>query len=374
MLDAWRSGRFVTYPELPDWGQPAVVAAAHAGLARSSVGVPLAEVVARQWVTTTERAARRPRGVSTPTGGASPATTGSSPTRRPRSPSVCEHLGAGMGRRPGRPAPATPATPSTRRTRRSGGATRGARAGLGPRAPRRRCGPTGVFANPPRIRPVGPGPGPTPARRAPGRSADGARVATAPRAPPSRCEACTPTSIGRPAPRARQLAARVDLPERPGHRRAARRRPGQHPLPDLPQPDGHGPQPATCWPSAPTGRLGVPEPAGRRRTSSSPRAATTPATCPAPSHVTGDIRIHEIAFVGGELWIVNTRFSCLATLDGVHSFVPRWRPPFITALAAEDRCHLNGMAVIDGEAATSPPSAPPTRPAGGGRTRRRWCR
>jgi uncharacterized protein (TIGR03032 family) len=46
---------------------------------------------------------------------------------------------------------------------------------------------------------------------------------------------------------------------------------------------------------------------------------------------------------------VNTRFSCLATLDEQHSFVPRWRPPFVTRLAAEDRCHLNGLAVVDGD-------------------------
>ena len=51
-----------------------------------------------------------------------------------------------------------------------------------------------------------------------------------------------------------------------------------------------------------------------------------------------------------ELWYVNTRFSCLCTLDRVHSFVPRWRPPFITALAPEDRCHLNGLALEDGRA------------------------
>lgn len=64
---------------------------------------------------------------------------------------------------------------------------------------------------------------------------------------------------------------------------------------------------------------------------------------------TGDIRIHDVAWAGGELWLVATRFSCLATLDGQHSFVPRWRPPFISNLAAEDRCHLNGMAVVDDE-------------------------
>jgi uncharacterized protein (TIGR03032 family) len=49
-----------------------------------------------------------------------------------------------------------------------------------------------------------------------------------------------------------------------------------------------------------------------------------------------------------ELWIVNTRFSCLCTLHPDYSFVPRWRPPFVTALAAEDRCHLNGLAMVDG--------------------------
>jgi len=52
---------------------------------------------------------------------------------------------------------------------------------------------------------------------------------------------------------------------------------------------------------------------------------------------------------GEELWIVNTRFSCLCTLHPDYSFVPRWRPPFITALAAEDRCHLNGLALVSGE-------------------------
>lgn len=71
---------------------------------------------------------------------------------------------------------------------------------------------------------------------------------------------------------------------------------------------------------------------------------------PRASHVTGDIRIHEMAFAGDELWIVNTRFSCLAVLDREHSFVPRWRPPFVTALTPEDRCHLNGLAVVDGRA------------------------
>jgi uncharacterized protein (TIGR03032 family) len=69
---------------------------------------------------------------------------------------------------------------------------------------------------------------------------------------------------------------------------------------------------------------------------------------PRSCHVTGNIQVHEMAWAGGELWLVNTRFSCLCTLDGVHSFSARWRPPFVSALAPEDRCHLNGLGVVDG--------------------------
>jgi uncharacterized protein (TIGR03032 family) len=68
---------------------------------------------------------------------------------------------------------------------------------------------------------------------------------------------------------------------------------------------------------------------------------------PRRTHVTGDVRIHDVAYAGDELWMVATRFSCLATLDDDHSFVPRWRPKFISQLAAEDRCHLNGLAIVD---------------------------
>lgn len=66
-------------------------------------------------------------------------------------------------------------------------------------------------------------------------------------------------------------------------------------------------------------------------------------------HSTGNIAIHEMAYDStGELWAVNTRFSCLCTFNRDASFVPRWRPYFISNLAPEDRCHLNGMALVDG--------------------------
>lgn len=73
---------------------------------------------------------------------------------------------------------------------------------------------------------------------------------------------------------------------------------------------------------------------------------------PRSIHVTGDIDIHELAYAkNGELWLVNTRMSCLCTLDSAYSVVPRWRPPFISAYDLTDRCHLNGMALKDGKPA-----------------------
>jgi len=71
---------------------------------------------------------------------------------------------------------------------------------------------------------------------------------------------------------------------------------------------------------------------------------------PRRTHVTGDIDIHEMGFDSDhELWIVNTKMSCLCTLDINHSIVPRWRPPFITGYDLTDRCHLNGLAMRDGK-------------------------
>jgi uncharacterized protein (TIGR03032 family) len=70
-------------------------------------------------------------------------------------------------------------------------------------------------------------------------------------------------------------------------------------------------------------------------------------------HFTGDVNIHDMGYASqdgkrGELWFVNTRFSCLATLDSAYSFVPRWQPSWITTLDGGDRCHLNGLAMVNG--------------------------
>jgi uncharacterized protein (TIGR03032 family) len=66
-------------------------------------------------------------------------------------------------------------------------------------------------------------------------------------------------------------------------------------------------------------------------------------------HITGHIDIHEMAWdADGAIWFINTLFSCLCTLDTKSSFVPRWRPKFVSHYAPEDRCHLNGLAMRNG--------------------------
>jgi uncharacterized protein (TIGR03032 family) len=66
-------------------------------------------------------------------------------------------------------------------------------------------------------------------------------------------------------------------------------------------------------------------------------------------HITGDIDIHEMSYVNDQIWFINTRFSCLCTFDRVHSFVPQWRPPFISGYDLSDQCHLNGLGIRDGK-------------------------
>jgi uncharacterized protein (TIGR03032 family) len=73
---------------------------------------------------------------------------------------------------------------------------------------------------------------------------------------------------------------------------------------------------------------------------------------PQLGYTTGDLDIHDIALDReGQIIFVNTLFSCLATVSTTHSFVPVWQPAFISKLAAEDRCHLNGLAMQDGKPA-----------------------
>ena len=81
---------------------------------------------------------------------------------------------------------------------------------------------------------------------------------------------------------------------------------------------------------------------------------------PQMSYVTGDLDIHDIVVPNSEFGIrtcesgtfpvfVNTLFGCLAQPSVTHSFVPVWQPPFLSKLAAEDRCHMNGVALREGQ-------------------------
>lgn len=70
---------------------------------------------------------------------------------------------------------------------------------------------------------------------------------------------------------------------------------------------------------------------------------------PRATDITGDLDIHEIARdAQGRLIFINTRYSCLATVSATHAFQPLWKPRFISRLAAEDRCHLNGLCLEAG--------------------------
>jgi uncharacterized protein (TIGR03032 family) len=82
-----------------------------------------------------------------------------------------------------------------------------------------------------------------------------------------------------------------------------------------------------------------------------PRGRHDACFLPRLGYCTGDIQIHEMVWGADQLWFVNTRFSCLCTLDRIHNFVPRWKPSFIAELAPEDRCHLNGLCMVEGRPA-----------------------
>lgn len=72
---------------------------------------------------------------------------------------------------------------------------------------------------------------------------------------------------------------------------------------------------------------------------------------PQLGYTTGDIDIHDIAIqTDSRPLFINTLFGCISSASDTHSFIPHWRPPFLDRLAAEDRCHLNGLAMQDGRA------------------------
>lgn len=72
---------------------------------------------------------------------------------------------------------------------------------------------------------------------------------------------------------------------------------------------------------------------------------------PRSAELTGDINIHELGVdTEGSVLFINSRYSCLATISTTRAFKPLWKPKFISRLAPEDRCHLNGLAMDNGRA------------------------
>ena len=347
MLDAWRSGRFVTYPDLPGWGQPQWSLLLTPGW-RDLVGAPLARVVAEQWTATTttllddlealppERwcVASYDRLVADP----------SAEIRQ-----LCAHLGLEWDVELGDRLPDSRHTldsPHPDKWKRNAAELDEVWDRVRPVALRAH----GVFADPPRVRPV------VPVLSADRPASPGQAV---PAGPPIATSA-------RPAPDRRPLrsvhtASMASLLQELGSSMLVSTYQSGRVI--VVRPDGdrvntHFRSFLSPMGMAQSGDLlalgtkqGVwvyqDQPAVGERLE--PKGRHDACYMPRTHHITGDVRIHDVAFAGGELWIVNTRFSCLATLDGRHSFVPRWTPPFITKLAAEDRCHLNGLSLVDDE-------------------------
>jgi uncharacterized protein (TIGR03032 family) len=70
---------------------------------------------------------------------------------------------------------------------------------------------------------------------------------------------------------------------------------------------------------------------------------------PRETFVTGELDAHDVGVLkDGRVVFVNTLYNCLATPSERHSFTPLWKPPFISRIVKEDRCHLNGLAMENG--------------------------
>ncbi len=70
---------------------------------------------------------------------------------------------------------------------------------------------------------------------------------------------------------------------------------------------------------------------------------------PRTTYTTGVLDAHDVGLLDdGRIIFVNTLYNCLATTSSRNSFTPLWKPPFISKIVGEVRCHLNGMAMENG--------------------------
>lgn len=72
---------------------------------------------------------------------------------------------------------------------------------------------------------------------------------------------------------------------------------------------------------------------------------------PRVSWTTGELDVHDLLCeADGRVVFAATRMNVLGTLSDGASLEVVWKPPFVSALVPEDRCHLNGIALREGRA------------------------
>ena len=67
------------------------------------------------------------------------------------------------------------------------------------------------------------------------------------------------------------------------------------------------------------------------------------------TYFSGEVDTHDLAWGKDGLWAINTLLSSMALADDDSSFEAQWRPAFISDVVPEDRCHLNSVAMVDGQ-------------------------
>ena len=77
--------------------------------------------------------------------------------------------------------------------------------------------------------------------------------------------------------------------------------------------------------------------------------AVESAYVPEKTYFSGEVDTHDLAWGKDGLWAINTLLSSMALVDDGSGLESKWRPPFVSDIAPEDRCHLNSMAMVDGQ-------------------------
>lgn len=322
MLDAWRSGRFVTYPDLPGWRGPAWSLLLTPGW-RELVGRPLHEIVAQQWTVATDLLLDDLESLP-PERWCVAAYDRLVTDARAEIERICGFLGVRWDCPLDQPLPLSRSTltsPNPEKWRRNASELEVMIPTVRDISTRARL----VFGSPPATKPI---PKPVPTLAAPEidfRSSYTQSFALL-------LQQLGATLLVTTYQSGRVILVRADGDRINTHLRA------------FPSPMGVALAPGRL--ALGTRRevwefFDLPSLAAKLEPADKHDAVYVPRSCA----VTGDIRVHELAYVNGELWATNTLFSALCTLDHKHSFIPRWRPPFVRALAPEDRCHLNGMCV-----------------------------